>query len=313
MTQPEPRLTDLREMMALAHRLLEQNAAGPPDAKPMIVSLTRQGTHFSEAGQTEPAIASLQEAITLAHDAGEHILETEAHAVLGVAYFLRGRLEEARRELLLAVEGAIHAAPSVALGRSYEYLGAVSMFSGAMAEVVVGYLEQALTCYRALDYKDGEAGVLNKLGYTLVAQGEGEYVRAEAYYREGMALSCEIGARPPESIISRNLGVLYTHTGDYAQAEPAIQHSLGIDRQSKHIHQEGAALNYLAFMALNMGDYARAQALNHAALEKLTAAEARGWLAKTGSELGLLHHLIGEQEAALEDPHAWVEACRGTG
>ena len=116
-----------------------------------------------------------------------------------------------------------------------------------------------------------------------------------------------------ESLISRNLGVLYTHTGDYAQAEPALQHSLEIDRQSKQIHYEGAALNYLAFLALNMGDYARAQALNRAALEKQTAAEARGWLAKTWSELGLLHHLIGEQEAALEDLTPRVTVRRGTG
>ena len=237
----------------------------------MIVTLTRLGSYFSDAGQAEPAIAALQQAITLAHDAGEHALETEARVDSGPAYFLRGRLEAARRELLPAVEGATDAAPSVALGRSYETLGAVSMFSGAMAEVIIGYLEKALTCYRAVDYKDGEASTLNKLGYTLVAQGEGEYARAEEFYREGMAVCCEVGYRVLESLISRNLGVLYTHTGDYAQAEPAFQHSLEIDRQSKQIHFEGATLNYLAFLALNMGDYARAQALNHAALEKLTA------------------------------------------
>jgi tetratricopeptide (TPR) repeat protein len=96
------------------------------------------------------------------------------------------------------------------------------------------------------------------------------------------------------------MGVLYTHMGDYAQAEPAFQHSLRMDRQSKQIHFEGMTLNYLAFLALNMGDYARAQALNHAALEKLADAEARGWLTKSASELGLLHHFLGEQEAALE-------------
>jgi len=41
--------------------------------------------------------------------------------------------------------------------------------------------------------------------------------------------------------------------------------------------------------------------LDRTALEKLAAAEARGWLAKpTWSERGLLHHFIGEQETALE-------------
>ena len=87
MAQPEPRLADLTEMMALAHRLHEQNATAAPDAKPMIVTLTRQGWYFSDAGQAEPAITALQQAITLAHDAGEHALETEARAILGSAYF----------------------------------------------------------------------------------------------------------------------------------------------------------------------------------------------------------------------------------
>ena len=296
LAQPEPRLADLTEMKELAQRLLEQNL----DAKPMIVTLTRQGSYFSDVGQAGPAIASLQQAIKLAHDAGEHALETEAHSILGVGYFLLGRLEGARRELLTALEGANDAAPSGTLGRSYEYMAAVSMFSGAMTEVIAGYLEKALTCYRGVGDKNGEAGILNKLGYLLVAQGEGEYAQAEEHYRQGMALCHEIGDRPQESLISRNLGVLFTHIGDYVQAEPAFQHSLEIDRQSKQIHFEGAVLNYLAFMVLNMGDYARAKALNHAALEKLAASEARGWLVKTWSELGLLHHLVGEQEAALE-------------
>ena len=110
--QPEPRLADLTEMKKLAQRLLEQNAT-LPDAKPMIVTLTRLGWYFSDAGQAEPAIAALQQAITLAHDAGEHALETEARSMLGAGYFLLGRLEAARRELLPAVEGAIDAAPSV--------------------------------------------------------------------------------------------------------------------------------------------------------------------------------------------------------
>ncbi len=175
------------------------------------------------------------------------------------------------------------------------------MFSGAMAEVIIGYLERALACYRGVDHKEGEASTLNKLGYTLVAQGEGEYARAEEFYREGMAVCCEIGHHVWESLISRNLGILYTHTGDYMQAESAFQHSLKMDRQSKQVHFEGMTLCNLAFMALNMGDYGRAQTLYRIALEKLATAEARGWLGKgTASELGLLHHFLGEQEAALE-------------
>ncbi len=94
--------------------------------------------------------------------------------------------------------------------------------------------------------------------------------------------------------------MLYTHTGDYDQAEPAFQHSLEIDRQSRQLHFEGATLNYFAFLALNMGDYGRAEALNRAALDKLAPSEARGWLVRAWSELGLLSHIVNDQEAALE-------------
>jgi DNA-binding SARP family transcriptional activator/tetratricopeptide (TPR) repeat protein len=296
LAQPESRLADLTEMKELAQRLFTQNA----DAKPLIVTLTRQGAYLSDAGQAEPAIAHLQQAIALARDAGEHTLEIEAHSILGAGYFMHGRLDAARNELLLALGGAIDAVPSAIIGRAYEYMAAVSMFSGALAEVIAGYLEKALFHYSAIHDKDGEASILNKLGYLLVAQGEGEDVQAEEYYRKGMDLGREMGHRPLESLISRNLGALFTYTGAYTQAEQAFQHSLKIDRQSKLIQFEGAALNYLAFLALNMGDYARAQALNRAAHEKLAASEARGWLSKMWSELGLLHHIAGDQDAALE-------------
>ena len=266
----------------------------------MIETLTRLGAYFSDTGQAEPAIASLHQAIKLAQDTGERALETEAHSMLGAGYFLLGRLEAARRELLPAIEGADDAPPSAALGRSYENMAAVSMFSGALAEVIAGYLEKSLLCYRAVDNKNGEANTLNKMGYLLVAQGEGEYAQAEDYYRQGLALSREIGHRSLESLISRNLAILFTHTGEYAQAEQAFQHSLAIDRQSKQLHFEGMTLNYLAFLALNMGDYPRAQAMRLAAREKLATSAARGWLPKpTWSELALVDYFVGDLAAAL--------------
>jgi tetratricopeptide (TPR) repeat protein len=179
-------------------------------------------------------------------------------------------------------------------------MAAVSMFSGARAEVIAGYMEKSLLCYRAVGYKNGEANILNKMGYLLVAQGEGEYAQAEDYYRQGLALSREIGHPSLESLISRNLAILFTHTGEYAQAEQAFQHSLAIDRQSKQLHFEGMTLNYLAFLALNMGDYPRAQAVRLAAREKLATSAARGWLPKpTWSELALVDYFVGDLAAAL--------------
>ncbi len=296
MAQPAPRLADLAEMMTLAQHLQEQRA----DAAPLITALTRQGLHFSDAGQAEPAIAALRQAITLSQRTGALALEIEARSILGETYFLRGRLEEALAELAPTIERALGAPSSVALGRAYEYMAAVSMFSGAMKETIIGYLEQLLASYRAVNDRVGEAAVLNKLGYAVMAHGEDEYAQAERYFQEGMVLCRDIGDRARESLMSRNLGLLYTHTGDYARAEPALRHSLEIDQYSEQIHFEGAALNYFAFWALSMGDFDQAQALNDEALEKLVVSDARGWLAKTYSELGLLHHLRGDQETALK-------------
>ena len=293
----EERFVDLMAMQQISQEIL---TIDPAQATPAIRSAILLGEYYQRAGQPEQTVASLQAAITLAQQVGEAALAARAWGCLGDALFHQGKLAAARDALLQAIGGV----PGVTLydveARAYEYLAAVSMFSGAKTAVIDEYLQAALARFHKVNDRQGINRIRNKLGYLLVAQGEGDYDRAQAYYQEGLQVCQAIGHSSGESNILRNLGVLFTCTGDYAKAAHALQVALANDRRRKDLHSEGVALNYLAGMYLNMGNYRRAYECQTAALNYLQQTKSSGWICKIWSELSLLHWLQGEFASARE-------------
>ncbi len=293
----EERFADLMTMQQISQEILASDAA---QAAPAIQAAIRFGEYYQRAGQPEQTVASLQAAINLAQQVGEAALAARAWGCLGDALFHQGRLAAAREALLQAIGGVAGAALDDVAARAYEYLAAVAMFSGAKTAVIDNYLQAALARFHKVNDRQGINRIHNKLGYLLVAQGEGDYDRAQAYYQEGLQVCREIGHSGGESNILRNLGVLFTCTSDYAQAAHALQAAVENDRRRKDLHSEGVALNYLGGMYLNMGDYRRAHECQSAALTYLQQTKSNGWICKIWSELSLLHWLQGESASARE-------------
>lgn len=299
---PELRLADLMAIQQTAQEILAQDAV---QAGPTIRSVMLLGRYYQDTGEPEQAVSHMQQAITLAQTHGERRLEARAWSWLGHAFFGQAKLEAARAALHQAIECATGADLYDVEAKAYEFLAAVSMFSGAKAGVIEEYLQEAVARFQRINDKQGIGSVFNKLGYLLVAQGEdtqGEdaYDRARRYYEQGLQVSQAIGDRGAESNIFRNLGVLFTYTGDYAQALHYLWAALDLDRQRKDIDAEGTVLNYLAGAYLQMGDYAHAQQLQTTALKALNQSKAGGWICKAWSELSLLHWLQGEYLLAYE-------------
>ena len=98
MAQPEPRLADLTEMMTLTHHLLEptDGAAGrETDDRGADASGIVFLGQWDRPSRRSPLF--LRQAITLAHNTGEHVLETEANPprFWVLSYFVLGRVEAA--------------------------------------------------------------------------------------------------------------------------------------------------------------------------------------------------------------------------
>ena len=295
--QSEQRLADLLTLQQLSQQLLMQDTG---QARPAIQSALLLGEYYQRAGRPEQTVISLQTATALAQQYGEHTLEARAWTSLGDALFHQGKLEGAREALLQAVHCATNAGLSEIEARAYEFLAAVSMFSGTQATVIEAYLAQSLLRFRSVDAQLGISRILNKLGYLPVAQGEGDYGRALDYYQQAVQICREIGTHSGESNVRRNLGVLFTCQGDYRQARQALHAALALDRQAKDLHSEGVALDYLAGVYLNLGDYTRAQECLTTALGYLQKTNSNGWVCKIWNDFSWLHLRQGEFALAKE-------------
>ena len=62
----------------------------------------------------------------------------------------------------------------------------------------------------------------------------GKIIKAEEYYKKGLAIAQQIGDREQTCVLLLNLGDLIGEKGDYAQAEEYLQEGLGLARQINH-------------------------------------------------------------------------------
>jgi len=135
---------------------------------------------------------------------------------LGSAYVLSGRLAEGLLLLEQAVEQAANAAPAwqspviINLGRGYLLAGRV--------EDAMRLAESALELTRERKERGSEAGALWLLGEIASHQDPREVEKANAHYRQAMALAEELGMRPLVAHCHLGLGKLYDRTGDGAKA-----------------------------------------------------------------------------------------------
>lgn len=97
------------------------------------------------------------------------------------------------------------------------------MFSGAKTAVIDEYLQAALARFHKVNDRQGINRIHNKLGYLLVAQGEGDYDRAQAYYQSGLQVCQEIQQQRRIEYFTQPGGALYL----YRQLCPSGTHITG--------------------------------------------------------------------------------------
>jgi predicted ATPase/DNA-binding SARP family transcriptional activator len=126
-------------------------------------------------------------------------------------------------------------------------------------------LQESLAIHQQLEDRWGTALSLRDLGD--LASFRGDYAQAKRYLQESLALSDEIGDR-------WGLGSALTSLGDIAQ------HHEGARQEAKTLHQQGLAiyrelgdrwaeqlvLDYVAYVARELGEYEEARQLHHESL-----------------------------------------------
>ncbi len=183
-----------------------------------LVSAYRSvGLQYLGQGNLHQALPVLERAAGLCEDADLPFHFSLLAPVLGAAYVLCGRADEAVRLLERVLE---QTASSGSMGGQTSLL-----FTLGEAHLRAGRLEEASTlAARALKHartyqeRGHEAYALRLLGEIAAHREPPEVEEAEASYRQAMALAESLGMRPLVARCRLGLGTLYAKTG---QREPA--------------------------------------------------------------------------------------------
>lgn len=117
-------------------------------------------------------------------------------------------------------------------------------------------LQQALTIYKDLKYRQGEGQVLKSLGDAYYAQKD--YKKAIEFQQQALVIAREIHNRELEGRALNNLGLAYKELGDSAKAIESYQQALAIAQEIHNRKLEPIALNNLGFIYIALKNPAKA-------------------------------------------------------
>jgi tetratricopeptide (TPR) repeat protein len=156
-------------------------------------------------GDVDRAIPPLERGLTLCRATETRLWLGEIAADLGLAYTLAGRIDDALPVLEFALQEAATTGLRFTYARQHAQVGEAYLLAGRPDEAarLAGI---ALTTARAQKQRGQEALALRLCAG--IAASAHEDARAEADYRQALALASEIGLRPLVAHCHRGLGAL---------------------------------------------------------------------------------------------------------
>jgi class 3 adenylate cyclase/tetratricopeptide (TPR) repeat protein len=177
-------------------------------------------------GSMHRALPLLERAVSLCQDAGFLIYFPLMAAALGAAYTRFGRGTDAVPLLTQAMEQTTATEMAGFQALCGLPLGEAQMLAGRL-KVAHALTERALALAREHQERGNQAYALCLLGEITARRQPPEHERAEAHYRQALALAEELGMRPLVAHCHRGLGTLYAMTGQREQARAEL--SLAIE------------------------------------------------------------------------------------
>ena len=125
--------------------------------------------------------------------------------------------------------------------------------------------EQALTIYREIGNRQGEANSLGNLG--LAYYSLGQYQKAIDFHQQQLEMAREIGDRLEEANSLGNLGIVYYALGQYQKAIEFHEQSLEIERKIGNRYGEANSLGNLGSVYDSLGQFQKAIGFYEQSLE----------------------------------------------
>jgi tetratricopeptide (TPR) repeat protein len=311
LTPPEERAERRRLLLCrervhdvLADRLAQEadivalsDLSAPDDLRAQAELALRQA-HYRLVTDSFPRAAEAAErAAELAHSVGWHEGEAMARRLHGAALIPLAHYDEARTQLVQALDLARSLSLAGTEDDCLRDLGLIAYYQGDYA-TARGYYEQALAIDQAIGDRRGESATLVRLG--AVSRELGDGATALACYEQALAIDRATGDRDDEADGLRGIGMVAHDQGDYLTARAAYTESLMLERATGDREGQAACLAALGMVARALGDVAAAQEALDQALVLNQEIGDRRYEAAVRADLALLCHERGDHQAARE-------------
>ncbi|GDZ96297.1 TPR repeat-containing protein [Planktothrix agardhii CCAP 1459/11A] len=171
--------------------------------------------------------------------------------------------------------------------------------------------EQALTIYREIGNRQGEANSLGNLG--IAYDSLGQYQKAIDFHQQYLEISREIGDRLGEAASLGNLGNAYDSLGQYQKAIAFYEQYLEISREIEYRQGEAISLGNLGNAYYSLGQYQKAIDFHQQSLEIEREIGDRLGEANSLGSLGNVYHSLGQYQNAIDFHQQFLEMAREIG
>jgi tetratricopeptide (TPR) repeat protein len=205
------------------------------------------------------------------------------------------RLETEHDNLRAALARSLTEASDAEIG--LRLAGALSWFWHVRGHFSEGrrWLEQALAAGGNVS-ASMRAKALNGAG--ILAQDQGDYGRAEAFYEENLALFRGLRDKRGIATTLSNMGLVARAQGEHGRAATLQEESLALRQELGDKHGIAIALNNLGLVAQDQGDHVRSAALLEESLTLRRELHDKHGIAITLNNLGNLAHGHGDYRRA---------------
>ena len=175
---------------------------------------------------------------------------------------------------------------------------AKSIYSSAGSSAALPEYEKALSAYRALADRHGEAITLGLIGNCY--KHLGDRTRALDFLDRALKIKQELGDRLEEGKTLSNIGLIYWEAGDYTKAIDHFNRAIAIAREVHDAPLEGAALNNLSLVYDEKGEYKQSLEQYQKALAIHRANNYREGESDTLGNIGGVYLLLGHYREAID-------------
>jgi tetratricopeptide (TPR) repeat protein len=276
------------------------------DPRNVTAQLAR-GRVLIKSGNSQDALAPLNQALSLAIQAGNDEAKANTLQALGVAYKILGQPEDALENYQESLAIKQEIGDRRGMASSLSEIGNIKDLQGDAEGARQSYNE-AIDISREIGDDSGLALMLLRLGDLEVAGGNSD--EGLAHFREALRLQIELGDEVGQSSTLTSIGSTYRQRGEYSESLIYYERALETRERLGNAVDIGDALHNLAETFTFMGRYDQAQDHYLRSLEKRRESADEFGSAVESFSLARVYSLQGRYAAALAGVEEALEIFR---